>query len=136
MVNKDEICKVGDFGLLRKIPKDATVYRAKSEFPFPLRWMAPESYQKKEFSPASDVWSFGIVMWEMYNPNKLPYDDMNDLECAIHVSQGTTLTIPKPYPETVVKIMKACWQQDPSKRPSFMLCAALLTDVYLHFQQE
>ena len=136
MVSRDEICKVGDFGLLRKIPKDNKVYIAKSEFPFPLRWMAPESFKKREFSPASDVWSFGIVMWEMYNPTKLPYDSMNDMECAVNVSQGTRLTIPEPYPETVVKIMKACWQIDPTKRPSFLLCAYLLTNVYLNFQQE
>jgi serine/threonine protein kinase len=135
MVNQDEICKVGDFGLLRKIPKDAKVYIAKSEFPFPLRWMAPESFQNKEFSPASDVWSFGIVMWEMYNPNRLPYDGMNDMECAINVSQGARLTIPEPYPENLEKVMKACWQKDPSKRPSFLLCAALLTDMYLKFQE-
>ena len=136
MVNHDEICKVGDFGLLRKIPKDADVYIAKSEFALPIRWMAPESYTKKEFSPATDVWSFGVVMWEMYNPTKSPYEDMDNMECIIKVSQGTRLSIPELYPEIVRKIMKACWQMDASKRPSFMLCAALLTNVYLTLQQD
>ena len=68
MVSQDEICKVGDFGLLRELPKDVDIYVAKTKVAFPIRWMAPESLMRKEFSPATDVWSFGIVMWEMYKP--------------------------------------------------------------------
>ena len=65
MVSEDEICKVGDFDLLRELPKDNRIYVAKITVAFPIRWMAPESLVKREFSPASDVWSFGVVMWEM-----------------------------------------------------------------------
>ena len=77
MVDKDEICKVGDFGLLRELPKDEDIYVATTKMPFPIRWMAPESLMKKEFSPASDVWSFGVVMWEMFSPREKPYDGMD-----------------------------------------------------------
>ena len=127
MVGQDEICKVGDFGLLRELPKDVEIYVAKTKVAFPIRWMAPESLIRKEFSPASDVWSFGIVMWEMYNPKGKPYKGMNNTQVAVYVNQGEHLPIPEEYPPTVISIMKACWQKSPSKRPSFLLISSLLT---------
>ena len=130
MVSQDEICKVGDFGLLRELPKDDTIYVAKTKLAFPIRWMAPESLIRREFSPASDVWSFGVVMWEMYNPARKPYKGMNNTQVAVNVNEGLRLQIPEAYPAIVEKIMKACWQHSPSKRPSFLLIASLLTNVY------
>ena len=130
MVSEDEICKVGDFGLLRELPKDDKIYVAKSQVAFPIRWMAPESLMKKEFSPASDVWSFGVLMWEMHNPRNLPYGkSMDNTQVAVGVNHDLRLHIPEVYPPTVARIMKACWQQSPSKRPSFLLIASLLTKV-------
>ena len=78
MLGKDEICKVGDFGLLRQMLScvdDSKVYVVKSDTPIPIRWMAPESLDadKEHFSTASDVWSYAIVQWEMKNPHKQPY---------------------------------------------------------------
>ena len=127
MVSQDEICKVGDFGLLRELPKDVDIYVAKTKVAFPIRWMAPESLMRKEFSPATDVWSFGIVMWEMYNPKGKPYKEMNNTQVAVNVNQGMRLSIPEAYPPIVISIMKACWQHHPSKRPSFLLISSLLT---------
>ena len=129
MIDRDEICKVGDFGLLRELPKDANVYVSTTKTPFPLRWMAPESHMRKEFSTATDVWSFGIVMWEIHNPTELPYKDLNNIEVATNTCMGTRLEIPKSYPPTVADVMKACWQYEPLKRPSFLLIAMLLTNV-------
>ena len=77
MVDDRETCKVADFGLLREIPKDNTIYQAMTELPWPIRWMAPESLDNREFSPATDVWGFGVLLWEMYYPNQLPYAELN-----------------------------------------------------------
>ena len=129
MVDQDEICKVGDFGLLREIPKDANIYVSKTKMAFPIRWMAPECHLRKEFSPATDIWSFGVVMWEMYNPTELPYKGLSNPEVSANICMGTRLEIPKAYPPTVARIMKACWQLEPAKRPSFLLIAMLLTNV-------
>ena len=128
MVGQDEICKVGDFGLLRELPQGEAVYVVKTDIPLPVKWMAPESLEDGEFSTASDVWSFGIVMWEMYNPKETPYGELGDpLRLAMKIARGMRLEIPEPYPPTVAKIMKACWRQIPAKRPSFLLIASLLT---------
>ena len=135
MVGYDEICKVGDFGLLREITDNLEIYVSKTGTAFPIRWMAPESLMRKEFSPASDVWSFGIVMWEIYNPSELPYKGLNNMEVIIRVIHGTQLTIPESYPSTVVRIMKACWEHNPLKRPSFLLIASLLSTLVYEVEQ-
>lgn len=128
LVGTEEICKVGDFGLLRELPQGAEVYVSRSDAPLPMRWMAPESLEDNEFSTASDVWSFGVLMWEMYNPSEIPYSDIKDAaRLGIKLYRGVRLTIPKAYPPKVERIMKACWQEDPTMRPSFFLIAQLLT---------
>ena len=79
MLGKDEGCKVGDFGLLRKMSSregsKQLAYIPQSRNPIPMRWMAPESLDsdQKIFTTASDVWSFGVVLWEIMNPHSFPY---------------------------------------------------------------
>ena len=136
MVDSRETCKVADFGLLREIPKDNTIYQATTEMPWPIRWMAPESLDNREFSPASDVWSFGVLLWEMYYPNKLPYTELNNVQVPMKVHLGHRLSIPTAYPSTVASIMKACWQRKPEKRPSFLLISTLLTNMTLQLDNE
>ena len=121
-----ETCKVADFGLLREIPKDDTIYQATTEMPWPIRWMAPKSLDNREFSPATDVWSFGVLLWEMYYPNQQPYADLNNVQVLSKVLSGHCLPIPPNYPPTVARIMKACWQREPEKRPSFLLISQTL----------
>ena len=126
MVDNRETCKVADFGLLREIPKNDTIYQATTEMPWPIRWMAPESLDNREFSPATDVWSFGVLLWEMYSPNQRPYADLNNVQILSKVLSGHSLPIPPNYPPTVARIMKACWQREPEKRPSFLLISQTL----------
>ena len=132
MVDDRETCKVADFGLLREIPKDDTIYQATTghELPWPIRWMAPESLENREFSPATDVWSFGVLLWEMYYPNQEPYVDLSNIQVLSKVLSGFRLPIPIKYPSTVAKIMKACWQREPEKRPSFLLISQTLLTSY------
>ena len=130
MVDSRETCKVADFGLLREIPKDNSIYQATTEMPWPIRWMAPESLDNREFSPASDVWSFGVLLWEMYYPNELPYAELTNIQIPSKISSGYRLSIPSPYPDTVASIMKACWQKKPENRPSFtLIISALLSNM-------
>lgn len=74
------MCKVADFGLLRELPQDDSIYVSTSNVPCPIRWMPPEAISKRSFSVASDVWSFGILQWEIFNPKKMPYSGMNNFE--------------------------------------------------------
>lgn len=76
---------MSDFGLLRELPRDDSIYHMTTSVPCPVRWMAPESIEQRDFSPASDVWSFGILQWEMFNPNKMPYQNLGNIEVAMKV---------------------------------------------------
>ena len=136
MVDIRETCKVADFGLLHEIPKDNTIYQATTEMPWPIRWMASESLDDLKFSPASDVWSFGVLLWEMYHPNWLPYAELNNVQVPMKVHSGHHLSISVTYPSTVASIMKACWQKKPEKRPSFLLISTLLTNMTLQLEND
>ena len=99
------MCKVADFGLVREVAKDTSVYIAQKPGLSPLRWMAPESLEKRVFSPASDVWSFGILVWEMFNSKKeYPYHDMHNQEMVIQVAKGYRLPTPRNVHPIVVRI--------------------------------
>lgn len=78
LVGEGEICKVADFGLLRELPQDDSIYVSTSNVPCPIRWMPPEAISERSFSVASDVWSFGILQWEIFNPKKMPYSGMDN----------------------------------------------------------
>ena len=127
MVGDKEVCKVADLGLVRELDDYQEVYVTSSISLCPIRWMAPESVKHMQFSTASDVWSYGILLWEMFNPTELPYSDLNDRQFIAKVVQGHTLPIPSQCPRTVAKIMKSCWHKRPSQRPSFAYISVLLT---------
>ena len=128
MLNKDEVCKIGDFGLLQEVSIDDDAYVSSQVDTFiPIRWMAPESLLHKTFSAASDVWSFGVVMWEIMNPKAMPYSGHTNIQVIVDVVDGKRLDIPSSYPSTSASVMKACWQDQPSKRPTFSQIALLLS---------
>ena len=127
MVGDNEQCKVADFGLLRELDDFQEVYIASGDAKSPVRWMAPESISKKTFSTASDVWSYGVLLWEMFHPCEMPYSHLDNIQLIIEVSKGSTLPVPKESPAIVSKIMRACWRFNPAKRPSFLLISILLT---------
>ena len=87
LVGENETCKVADFGLLRELPKDDSIYQMQTNVPCPVRWMPPESISQRKFSTASDVWSFGVLQWEMFNPKKTPYSTFGNMEVAMKVTK-------------------------------------------------
>ena len=91
LVSENETCKVADFGLLREVPKDDSFYHMQTNVPCPVRWMPPESISDRNFSAASDVWSFGVLLWEIFNPTKTPYEKLGNIEVASKVCVGMVL---------------------------------------------
>ena len=75
------MCKVANVGLLRRIPQDGSgVYQNTVDMMWPIRWTAPETLSEGKFSVASDVWSYGILLWEMLQPSKIPYETMDNFQ--------------------------------------------------------
>jgi serine/threonine protein kinase len=126
-VGVNELCKVGDFGMLRELPSDDSIYVSSSNIPCPIRWMPPEAISSRSFSVSSDVWSFGILLWEILNPGKIPYARMDNYQVISKINDGYRMPTPRGCPPMIGRIMKACWHIDPSKRPSFLAITSLLT---------
>ncbi|KAK6619535.1 hypothetical protein RUM43_012292 [Polyplax serrata] len=111
--------KISDFGLSRVVSSDRQYYKATVGGRWPIKWYAPESFNFGTFSHASDVWSFGITLWEMFSFGQQPYGDLKGSEVIKLVEQGERLSRPDKCPEEVYKIMEQCWNFDPSLRPTF-----------------
>jgi tRNA A-37 threonylcarbamoyl transferase component Bud32 len=109
--------KVADFGLSRHTEKDAG--HTKSDVG-PLRWLSYESLVRKEYSPMSDAWMFGVTMWEMLSGAQLPYADLTPAQVAIQVvTADLRPQQPDGCPDDVYALMERCWKQDAIERPTF-----------------
>ncbi|XP_062872054.1 ephrin type-A receptor 2 [Trichomycterus rosablanca] len=119
LVNSNLECKVSDFGLSRVLEDDPEGTYTTSGGKIPIRWTAPEAIAYRKFTSASDVWSFGIVMWEVMAFGERPYWDMSNHEVMKAINEAFRLPAPMDCPSAVYQLMLQCWQQDRSKRPRF-----------------
>uniref|UniRef100_A0A8C0AP84 Protein tyrosine kinase 7 (inactive) n=1 Tax=Buteo japonicus TaxID=224669 RepID=A0A8C0AP84_9AVES len=95
----------------------------------PLRWMPPEAVLEDEFSTKSDVWSFGVLMWEVFTHGEMPYTPLADDEVLAGLQSGKTkLPQPEGCPSRLAKLMQRCWAPSPKDRPSFSELATALGD--------
>ncbi|XP_068188774.1 ephrin type-A receptor 2 isoform X2 [Antennarius striatus] len=119
LVNITLECKVSDFGLSRVLEDDPEGTYTTSGGKIPIRWTAPEAIAYRKFTSASDVWSFGIVMWEVMAFGERPYWDMSNHEVMKAINEAFRLPAPMDCPSAVYQLMLQCWLQDRSKRPRF-----------------
>ncbi|XP_055373140.1 tyrosine-protein kinase Shark [Condylostylus longicornis] len=111
--------KISDFGLSRAIGTGNDCYQASQGGKWPIKWYAPESFNHGYFSHASDVWSFGVTLWEMYSMGEPPYGDMRGVDAIKLIEEGKRLSQPALCPDNVYKIMEHCWNYKPKDRPTF-----------------
>ncbi|KAF1519693.1 Mitogen-activated protein kinase kinase kinase 21, partial [Eudyptula minor] len=124
----DDICnktlKITDFGLAREWHRTTKMSAAGT-----YAWMAPEVIKSSMFSKGSDIWSYGVLLWELLT-GEVPYRGIDGLAVAYGVAVNKlTLPIPSTCPEPFAKLMKECWEQDPHIRPSFALILEQLTAI-------
>lgn len=120
--------KISDFGLSRAIGAGDDYYRASQGGKWPIKWYAPESFNYGTFSHASDVWSFGITMWEMFSMGAPPYHDMKGVDVIKLIEDNQRLSQPDLCPDKVFEIMKSCWNYNPKNRPTFKFLTRFFTD--------
>ncbi|XP_038064833.1 tyrosine-protein kinase receptor Tie-1-like [Patiria miniata] len=118
LVAEDMTCKVSDFGLARDV-KNMRVYEHQSGDNLPLRWMAVESLIDHTYTTESDVWSYGVLLWEIVNLGADPYPAINREEVKQEVQSGYRMPKPKHCQQELYDMMLKCWQEKPEDRPSF-----------------
>uniref|UniRef100_A0A8R1HRZ2 Protein kinase domain-containing protein n=1 Tax=Caenorhabditis japonica TaxID=281687 RepID=A0A8R1HRZ2_CAEJA len=109
------VVKIADFGMCRA----QTVYKLDMKKPCNVRWLAPEVWDNSETRFSTDVYAFGIIIWEFFiKPYKCPYDDMRAAEVKRKTRAGYRLPVPSKMPQPVADIMEECWHHSPEKRLS------------------
>ncbi|ESO08245.1 hypothetical protein HELRODRAFT_132900, partial [Helobdella robusta] len=114
-VTSDLICKLGDFDLCEHFQSR----NSEKSVNTPIRWLPPESLFVLERSMKSNVWSYGVLMWECFTLGGRPYSDLNDREVVEFVQRGGRLNKPSLCSSDIFETMQDCWVYYPTKRPNF-----------------
>jgi len=126
--------KVADFGLARVLRGEEDVYEANEHAKFPIKWTAPEAAMKHQFTIKSDVWSYGILLYEIVTKGKSPYPGMTNREVIDQVEKGYRMPRPQSCPEQIYMIMLQCWDKEAQKRPTFEFLYAFFEDYFVAAQ--
>ncbi|XP_073995280.1 muscle, skeletal receptor tyrosine protein kinase-like [Rhodnius prolixus] len=110
--------KIADFGMSRDV-YTCDYYKVGGSRLLPIRWMSPESITYGRFTLESDVWSFGVVLWEIYSLGKQPYFGHSNEEVVRLILQGIMLIAPEDTPMGICNLMRLCWKSEPKDRISF-----------------
>ncbi|XP_067453071.1 megakaryocyte-associated tyrosine-protein kinase isoform X2 [Thunnus thynnus] len=112
LISDDSVAKVSDFGLTKDL-------KMSDNAKLPVKWTAPEALKKEKFSTKSDVWSYGVLLWEIFSYGRQPYPKMSLQEVKEKVEVGYRMEAPEDCPAGVYSLMRICWEQEPRKRPPF-----------------
>jgi serine/threonine protein kinase len=121
----ERFAKVSDFGMSRALGIGKEYYKARTASKWPLKWYAPECIYYFKFSTKSDVWSFGVTLWEAVSYGCRPYEGMDGQDILRLFRENRRLPKPDNCPDEIYELMWGCWQFRPEDRPNF-------TDIYHH----
>lgn len=127
LVGESLVVKVSDFGMTRFVLDDQ--YTSSSGTKFPVKWSAPEVFRYGRYSSKSDVWSYGVLVWEVFSEGKTPFEHLSNSDAVEEISNGLRLFKPKLSSEKVYQFMNSCWQENPELRPSFCQLMKEITDI-------
>lgn len=117
LVGENNTLKISDFGMSRQ--EDGGVYSSSGLKQIPIKWTAPEALNYGRYSSESDVWSFGVLLWETFSLGVCPYPGMTNQQAREQVERGYRMSAPQNCPEEIFTIMMKCWDYKPENRPKF-----------------
>lgn len=127
LVNSSRVVKLADFGMTRPMYEN-DYYRFSRKGMLPVRWMAPESLADGLFTPMSDVWSYGVLLYEMITFGSFPFQGLSNNQVMEHVKAGHTLSIPSGIKPQLENLLKSCWHMTATKRPTASELVELLSN--------
>ncbi|KAI7799925.1 tyrosine-protein kinase SRK2 [Triplophysa rosa] len=135
LVGDNNMCKVADFGLARVFlmeseNSDDNVYEAKEGTKFPVKWTAPEAIHENKFTIKSDVWSFGILLYEIFTFGQMPYPTLTNYQVVKKLTTGYRMSCPPNCQKYLYEIMSDCWKEVPADRPTFETLQWKLEDFF------
>ncbi|XP_036374056.1 hepatocyte growth factor receptor [Megalops cyprinoides] len=137
MLDESYSVKVADFGLARDVyDKEYYSVHNKSGVKLPVKWMALESLQTHKFTSKSDVWSFGVLLWELMTRGAPPYSDVNSFDITVFLLQGRRLLQPEFCPDALYNVMIECWHPKPERRPTFSELVSRISAIFSSFSGE
>ncbi|KAH9519678.1 hypothetical protein Btru_003301 [Bulinus truncatus] len=128
LVGENNIVKVADFGLARIL--DNEEYNPQGSR-FPIKWTAPEAALRQKFSVKSDVWSYGILLYELMTKGRIPYPGMDNRTVLEQVERGYRMDRPGDTPDGVYLKMRECWHEQPEQRPTFVHLFEYFDDYFI-----
>uniref|UniRef100_A0A3Q1ICW2 Tyrosine-protein kinase n=1 Tax=Anabas testudineus TaxID=64144 RepID=A0A3Q1ICW2_ANATE len=127
--------KISDFGLSKAVAEDQNYYKAKGHGKWPVKWYAPECINYFKFSSKSDVWSFGVLMWEAYSYGQKPYKGMKGNDVMQMLESGKRMDAPVSCPPEMYDLMRTCWTYKADERPGFSVVEPRLREYYYDIAQ-
>lgn len=127
--------KISDFGLSKAVAEDQNYYKAKGHGKWPVKWYAPECINYFRFSSKSDVWSFGVLMWEAYSYGQKPYKGMRGNDVLQMIESGQRMDSPSNCPPEMYELMRTCWTYKADERPAFNVVEPRLREYYYDISQ-
>ncbi|CAH8606940.1 unnamed protein product [Heterobilharzia americana] len=131
LVGENNCVKIADFGLARMVEDHYSTYMAQKSTKFPIKWTAPEAALMGRFTIKSDVWSFGIVIYELITLGQVPYPSMNNTETLHQVSTGYRMPRPTNCPQPIYDMLLQIWDSSPEKRPTFAFLFEFFEDYFV-----
>lgn len=127
LLGANNCVKVADFGLTQKLPESG-VFEADPETKFPIKWCPPESLDSSQFSIASDVWAFGVFLWEIATFGMMPYPGIPNHQVSRYLKEGKRLNFKPEHPGVFKELCTECFQFKPADRTDFSVIASTLQE--------
>ncbi|XP_073243693.1 fibroblast growth factor receptor 2-like [Porites lutea] len=128
LLSEDRAVKIADSGFLRHA-NESEIYEVTSVHKLPMKWMAPEALESGIFTFKTDVWSFGVVLWELATMGGTPYPGISPMRLCSLLKSGYRMEKPNTCSDEIYKLTMDCWKEDPNERPSFAQLIPILEEM-------